>query len=327
MKKYRYSLFFLVLAWLGLAACGPVATPLATGTPTGTREPAATGKPAGEIDLLPVDSITHQFPGNHLHGLGYDAVNDRLLLATHYGLFVLSEGGLYQLGASRDDFMGFSIHPYDPAIMYSSGHPQSGGNLGVMRSDDGGRTWRQLLRGLGSETVDFHSMSISAADPDRLYGAFQGRLYVTRDGGQTWQAATAEGLPWQGGLCWGVPCLATGSDDADNVYASTTAGLFRSQDGGESWALLTAVTGGVAGLAVDPRHPQRLLAFTQRDGVALSEDGGQSWQSRHNGFQLTGNEYVFGFAFHPADDQVLFAATTGGQIYRSQDGGASWQRQ
>jgi photosystem II stability/assembly factor-like uncharacterized protein len=143
--------------------------------------------------LTPVGSISYQFH-NHIHGIGYDSHNQRLFVATHYGIFVWQERQLFQLGQSRDDFMGFSSHPSDPNIIYTSGHPAKGGNLGVLKSEDGGVTFRQIFRGLKGETVDFHAMTISPANPTILYGWFMERLYRTKDGGKTWQFACARGL-------------------------------------------------------------------------------------------------------------------------------------
>jgi hypothetical protein len=277
-------------------------------------------------ELVRVESLTHAFPHNHLHGLGFDARDDRLVLATHYGLFVLSDHGLFQLGPSHDDFMGFSIHPHDPRVIYTSGHPRMGGNLGVMRSDDGGRTWRQLFRGVAGETVDFHSMTISAADPARLYGVFQGRLYVTADGGTTWRIAAARGLPAADGPCWGVPCLAADSAVPDTLYAGTAQGLFRSLDGGETWRRIAPELDAVAGVGVDPRDPGRLLVYSRPRGTLRSEDAGQTWRPATAGLALGHRDYVFGFAFDPGPVERAFAATVGGAVYRSRDGGVTWER-
>jgi hypothetical protein len=156
--------------------------------------------------LTPVPSISYQ-SHNHIHGLGYDSKNSRLFIATHYGIFIWKEGKLFQLGQSRDDFMGFSLHPSNPNVIYTSGHPQSGGNMGVMKSENGGMTFERVFRGLSGESVDFHSMTISPANPSVLYGWFQQKLYRTKDGGKSWQFASGAGLP-QEGFCWGAPCLA-----------------------------------------------------------------------------------------------------------------------
>lgn len=286
-----------------------------------------TATPAAEVaGMVPVASLTEDFGHNHLHGLGYDADNERLLLATHYGLFAIADGQLYQLGPSRDDFMGFAVDVQNPDLMFASGHPLGGGNLGVLRSDDGGQSWQQIFRGVADETVDFHSMTLSPADPQRLYGAFQGRLYVTQDGGQTWSTTEAAGLPWQAGFCWGVPCLTADTKNADKLYAGTAVGLYYSQDAGQTWQLLTDAPGMISSVGISPQDNQRLIAYTEQLGVAISEDGGQSWQAVANSPTLADGDYVFAFAFHPQNDQLLFLATVGNDVYHSQDGGQTWEQ-
>lgn len=149
---------------------------------------------AAQSNLTPVPSIHYQ-SHNHIHGLGYDSQNKQLLVATHYGLFVWKDGQLFQLGDNRDDFMEFSLVPTNPKTIFTSGHPRGGGNMGVMKSEDGGVTFKNIFRGLKGETVDFHSMAVSSVNPMIFYGWFHGNFYRTKDGGKNWQLPAARGLP------------------------------------------------------------------------------------------------------------------------------------
>lgn len=275
--------------------------------------------------MSPVESIYHEHEHNHLHGLGFHPDEQSLFLATHYGLFVLKGTELFQLGTSRDDFMGFSLHPHDPDIIYTSGHPRRGGNMGVMKSGDAGASYEQIFTGLQGETVDFHSMTISSADADILYGAFQGRLYRSLDGAESWSYATANGLPARG-FCWGVPCLHADPNDANRVYAGTAEGLMRSDDQGEHWtAVSSANTGAVVSVGVAPGDRQVLIAHTQHHGIARSDDGGSTWQPTNAGLDLANGEAVFQFVFDQDDANRVFAATTGDQVYQSKDQGRTWE--
>jgi len=51
----------------------------------------------------------------HVHGLAVDIANpNRLLIATHHGLFQLeNETDLSRIGDVEDDLMGFTPHPAD----------------------------------------------------------------------------------------------------------------------------------------------------------------------------------------------------------------------
>jgi photosystem II stability/assembly factor-like uncharacterized protein len=284
-----------------------------------------TADSAAEPGLKSIQSLYHQFPGNHIHGLGYDGRNDRLFVATHYGIFIWKGAKkLYQAGTNRDDFMGFSLHPSDADTIYTSGHPAAGGNMGVMKSEDGGISFKQIFRGLRGETVDFHSMTISPANPLILYGSFQGRLYRSKDGGRSWEFASARGLPPQG-PCWGAPCLTADSRDERAVYAGTPRGLLVSRDFGENWSAVSEQLGAVAGVGIDASNPHRLFAFADNLGVALSRDGGKSWQARNGGMRLSQREFIFAFAFDPSDSGHVYVATPE-QIFRSTDAGENWEK-
>ena len=285
-----------------------------------------TGDEGAEAAFEPVPSLEYEYGSNHIHGLGHNHNDDRLLLATHFGMFAIEDGQLFQVGDARDDFMGFTMNPHDPDELFVSGHPLDGGNLGVKRSTDGGLNFEHLFDGVQNEVVDFHSMTLSAADPERLYGAFQGLLYRSDNRGEDWVAFDADGLP-EPGLCWGVPCLAADSDSPDTVYAGISGGLIRSLDAGETWELVSDEPGQVAAVKVDPRNSDRIFAYTEHFGMAVSSDAGESWESIHGDLPEVGTiGVVFAIALDMNDDQRLFIANIDNHVYETADGGQTWER-
>lgn len=278
---------------------------------------------AYNANLSPVQSISY-LRDNHIHGLGYDSETQRLFVATHYGIFIWKDGRLFQLGQSRDDHMGFSLHHSNSKIMYTSGHPEKGGNMGVVKSEDGGMTFKQIFRGLEGKTVDFHTMTISPVNPKILYGWFLESLYVSKDGGKSWQFASAQGIPQQG-FCFGAPCLNADSQKEGTVYAGTPRGLLVSYDFGENWTPVNPKLGAVAGMGVHPSNDLRLFAFTQNLGMASSQDGGKNWQSRNSGIELSRDDFIFAFAFDRKNSEQFFAATPE-KVFRSINGGKRWEK-
>jgi photosystem II stability/assembly factor-like uncharacterized protein len=278
-----------------------------------------------EASYTPVESLEYEYSPNHLHGIGYDPENERLYLASHFGLFAREGDQFYQVGDDRSDLMGFSMNPHDPAEIFVSGHPQGGGNLGVMHSTDEGLTFDQIFTGVADEVVDFHSMTISAADPDRFYGSFAGMVYRSEDRGHTFIAINPEGLP-PTGLCWGVPCLAAGSDDPDRVYAGVPDGLKASVDGGETWTVVNDELGQVAAVKVDPDNPDRIIAFTETMGLAVSNDAGLTWESLHGDLDVGPGGFVFAIALNQRDPSHMFVATMQNEVLETVDGGQTWTR-
>lgn len=245
----------------------------------------------------------------HVHGLAVDRQDPRqLLIATHHGLFRAGPDGNAQLISAVQDFMGFNPHPSDPGTLYASGHPATGGNLGFIASRDGGVTWEQISPGIDGP-VDFHQMTVSPADPQRIYGAYGG-LQVSSDGGKTWKVA--------GPLPDGLIDLAASAKDKDRLYAATEAGLALSRDGGVTWE---ALIDGLPVAMVEVTRDGALHAFVLGQGLVRSAEAPLDFQTVSSDW---GERYVLHLAVDPADPDRMFAATQDGSVLASKDGGATW---
>jgi photosystem II stability/assembly factor-like uncharacterized protein len=253
----------------------------------------------------------------HFHGLAVDASDPgRLYLATHHGLYELAPDGSAERLSAVQDFMGFTPHPTEPSILYASGHPPSGGNLGFIASEDGGRSWSQLAEGVGGP-ADFHQMDVSPADPKTIYGAYSGQLQMSQDGGYNWEVV--------GAAPEGLVDLAASSKDPGTLYAATESGLLKSEDGGRSWQdaywlrqLATMVYATPDGA---------VFAFVVGTGLIQTTEPKLSWQSvNRDGF---GGDYVLHFAVDPTNHRKLYAVTFDPQsktqaVSASNDAGESW---
>lgn len=257
-------------------------------------------------ELIPVQAISHG------HGLAVDP-NDasKLYIATHYGLLLLQdEKDLYQVGNKRDDYMGFSPHPTDSNVFFSSGHPATGGNIGFQKSEDGGFTWKKISDGLNGP-VDFHAMTVSPVDPNVAYGWFKGDLQKTTDGGESWAKNTTGFL---------VIHLATDTKDAQILYASSPQGFFKSTDGGATWRQL--FDGFVATSAVNPSD-QSILSVSEKYGLARSLDGGTTWTAIPERFSGETPLYISHYRQNP---DIVYLLTEKNSVYKSTDGGDTWQK-
>jgi photosystem II stability/assembly factor-like uncharacterized protein len=255
----------------------------------------------------------------HFHGLAVDAADtSRLYLATHHGLFVIEtkDGTVYPSSDIRHDLMGFTSDPGDPSILYASGHPAGGGNLGFIASEDGGKSWRQLAEGAGGP-ADFHQLAVSATDPRTFYGAYRGQLQVSPDGGRTWEVVglTPEGLI----------DLAASSKEPGRLYAATQSGLLTSGDGGQVWQ--AAYRQGQPATMVHVAPGGLAYAFVVGAGLIAAAEPELRWHSvSENGF---GADYVLHLAVDPAHDTKLYAITFNPQtntqaVLASTDAGKTW---
>ena len=133
-----------------------------------------------------------------------------------------------------------AIHPSNPNTLFMQKH------WDVMRSDDGGDSWREVSGNLPS---DFgFPIAVHAHEPETIYvvpilsdslhyppdGKL--RVYRSRSGGEEWEALT-RGLPQE--HCYvNVLRDAMAVDTADpcGIYFGTTGGqVYASRDSGDSW--------------------------------------------------------------------------------------------
>lgn len=263
---------------------------------------------ASASSLVPEKSISHG------HGLAIDvADSNKVYIATHYGLLVLTnDKELFRIGKSRDDYMGFTVHPTDSKVFLSSGHPASGGNIGFQKSEDGGFTWNKISDGVKGP-VDFHAMAVSLVNPDLIYGWFRGDLQRSSDRGKTWEIVASSGFP--------IINLATDPTDENVVYAASPQGLMVSSDKGKEWTSL--LDGFVSAIAINPQDSQKLLSFSEKNELAKSSDGGANWEPISESF---GGETPLFIVFSRQDSLIVYSLTEKNSIYKSTNEGNNWSR-
>jgi photosystem II stability/assembly factor-like uncharacterized protein len=165
---------------------------------------------------------------------------------------------------------------------------------GVFRTDDGGKTWKQVL--FAGESTGCSDLSMDARNPQTLFAG-------------TWQVSIR---PWN--LNSGGP----------------GSGVWVSHDGGDHWTKLAghglpaadAVIGRVA-VQIAPGDPSRVYALIEeKDTPRLyrSDDGGRTWKLVHQSHVLDQRgSYFTRFAVSPGDENLLYFSSV--QFSISRDGG------
>jgi photosystem II stability/assembly factor-like uncharacterized protein len=207
---------------------------------------------------------------------------------------------------------------------------------GVVRSDDGGRTWRVLNNGM-PQTAATHILRDPAG---ALYVTGFGRgVFKSTDAGDHWAIKNA-GIPGGQPFAWrtvrdskGALYLIVARRSDDGTFGNAGDGaLYRSTDGAEHWSRvpLPAGVNGPNGLAIDPQKPARLyLAAWGRStpegaadgGIYLSIDRGTSWRR-----VLEHDQHIYDVTMDPADARVLYATGFESAAWRSADRGITWKR-
>lgn len=250
------------------------------------------------------------------HGLAVDRRDSsKVYIATHTGLLAFrNDATLERVSDAKDDYMGFSAHPTDANKFYSSGHPSTGGNIGFQKSTDGGKTWLKLSNGIGGP-VDFHTMAVSQAEPNIIYGVYRGQLQRSSDEGKNWELVNAANIG-------NIITLATDAINKDMVYAGTTSGLYASQNRGSDWSKVSSIDGAVTSLAVTSSDGKSVIAFTDKQGLMKSTDAGSTWTNLKG---YAGNT-VLQIALDRQTPSTLYLINQSLEIYKTIDGGDTWNK-
>ena len=206
------------------------------------------------------------------------------------------------------DFHSLAFSPDNPNVVFFGHHN------GLMRSDDGGRTWSALV---DRPNFDAMSLAVSRTNGRQLYLAGHDIFQVSIDGAATWQPV-AHNLPGTD-----IHGFAMSPDGPNRLYTLVAGqGVFQSADGGREWQPLGGLPGDVMALAAAGGTPETLYAGSMSAGVLRSSDGGQNWTPATAGL---GTHGVYALAVDPANRQTIYAGGDGG-LYKSADGGASWSK-
>ncbi|HET9209196.1 MAG TPA: hypothetical protein VFR03_02295, partial [Thermoanaerobaculia bacterium] len=150
--------------------------------------------------------------------LAPDPIQDSRVYALLRGTDPLAEdvyvsadrGGSWSRLASGINIFFLVPDPNRPGTLWGGG-----GRAGLLRSDDGGKTWAPW--GTGTQFTDLTALALDPVDPDVLYlGTLQRGVFKSSDGGATW-APLGTGLE---GL--DVRFLAVDPRNASALYAGTS---------------------------------------------------------------------------------------------------------
>lgn len=257
---------------------------------------------------------------------------------------IFDDQGSYSLGC-------VTIDPNNPLVIWvGSGENNSQRSVsygdGVYKSLDGGTTWTNM--GLKS-SEHISKIVVDPRDSNVVWVASQGPLwsaggerglYVTRDGGLTWNKAfeTSENT--------GVTEVHLDPRNPDVMFASTyqrrrhvwtvinggpESGLRKSTDGGKTWRQISNGLPksdiGRIGLAISPADPDTIYAVMDAagkdGGLYRSTDSGENWEKRSDYTTSSGQYYNELFADPKVVDRFYSMDTW---MHVSDDGGKTLRR-
>jgi photosystem II stability/assembly factor-like uncharacterized protein len=211
------------------------------------------------------------------------------------GLRGHGSGPRWQPGAGGMCLHTILIDPSDPKRIFIAISA-----AGAFRTDDGGRTWRPINRGLKSEYIPdptaevghcVHRLAMHPSRPDVLYMQKHWDVMRSDDGGDNWREVSGN-LPTDFGFVIDVHAhepetiyVVPIKSDAEHYPLEGKLRVYRSRSGGNEWEALTK------GLPQENCYVNVL-----RDAMAVDK----------------------------LDECGVYFGTTGGQVYASRDAGDSW---
>ncbi len=239
------------------------------------------------------------------------------------------------------------IHPDDPNTVYVGAIGSPWGEhqeRGVYKTTDGGKTWdRILFTNIRSGVAE---LIMDPSNPNKLIAAMWEHkrdpwffksggpgsgLYITFDGGETWEKRTDEdGLP-KGEL--GRIGLAVAPSMPNVIYAlieSKKNALYRSDDGGFKWKKINDKSDignrpfYYSEIYVDPVNENRVYSiFTY---VNVSVDGGKSFTQLMPAYGVDNGVHPDHHAWyiHPNDPNFMMDGNDGG-LNITRDRGKTWR--
>ena len=327
---------------------GAVVLAMTTAVATPAQTWRQVGPPGGTVISLAAD------PGDP----------SRLYLGTSDGhVFASSDEGahwqlLSRIGTGQDDVITHIIvDSRDSKCLFASTRSLSIGGGGVYRSNDTGRTWRNI--GLAHEIV--RALAQSPTHPKTWLAGSQTGVYRSTDEGANWKRITSakhddlknfdsvafdprndnviyagtNHLPWKttdGGKNWS-PISKGMMDDSDvtsiivdpanpeSVHAAAGSGIYHSTNSAGQWTKYKGIPFGfprTQGIAQDPRHPETLYAGTTSGLWKTTSETGQ-WK------RVTPVDWVINaMVIDPRNTQRIIIGTEREGVQISEDGGTTF---
>ena len=257
------------------------------------------------------------------------------------GVYKSEDGGRtwHNMGLKQSEHIArILIDPRDSNVIYVAAPGplwKGGGDRGLYKSTDGGKTWTSLIKvgeytGVADVILDPRNPDILLAATHQrerkyytlIHGGPESALWRSTDAGQTWTKIAA-GMP-AGEL--GRIGLAYAPSNPGIIYAQIEAaegrgGLYRSSDNGVTWERRNNSDSQgqyYAHLVVDPANPDRV--YVMNVNILVSNDGGRTLTSLPTRNKHVDNHEIW---IDPKDNSRYLVGCDGG-VYETFDKGENW---
>ena len=302
-----------------------------------TYTPVFDGQTSFSIGCVTIDPTN-----TNVVWVGSGENNNQRVVGYGDGVYKSEDGGKSwkNMGLKNSEHIGkIVVDPNNPDVVYVAAYGpvwSSGGERGIYKTTDGGKTWKAVLT--VSEHTGFNEVHMDPSNSNVLYAAAHQRqrkvftyigggpesaLYKSTDGGATWNKIM-KGLPADVDL--GRIGLAVSTVNPDYLFAIVEAaegkgGFFASTDRGGSWEKRSSYsTSGnyYQEIFCDPKDINKIYSMDVY--MKVSVDGGRTFNNVGEKSKHVDNHALW---INPANTLHLLNGCDGG-VYESFDGGKNW---
>ena len=163
----------------------------------------------------------------------------------------------------------------------------NGEESGLIKSEDGGTTWRKLTKGL--PTTKEHGLgrigfTIAPSNSKRMFATVDaeknGGIYRSDDAGESWYMLTGDERFWGRGSDFAEVKVDPKNEDV--VYSANVV-MWKSTDGGKNWTGIKGAPGGddYHRIWINP-NDTKIMAIGLDQGGIVTVNGGETWSSWYN---------------------------------------------
>lgn len=209
---------------------------------------------------------------------------------------------MYELSKEVDNVTGY-VDKDGKLVLYAAAMD------GLYRTSDETKGWEKIFLTGYRPDGRVLSVSVSKDAPDRVFVGTQNGLYITHDGGATWDHVD------RGPNDMWVKSIAQSPDDPNLVIVGTNQFLYRSTNGGRSWVMRGGglTVGDYNSVVFNPINPKEVMVGDySRGGVYRSSDKGYTWDRLDSGLP---SSRVWTLTFDPFEPERLFAGSFSSGVY------------
>ena len=203
---------------------------------------------------------------------------DILVAGAHDGVYRSEDSGKHWARISPEkhedlrNFDSIAIDPHDPNTIYAGTYHLP------WKTVDGGKNWVPVHQGMVDDS-DVMSITIDQGDASHIFASACSGIYHSPDGGANW--TKFNGIPKDSRR---TVHILQDPKRPQTVYAATTEGLWKTSDDGATWRLITPASWSILSMVIDPENTDRLILGTERLGIQVSDNGGQTYRASNQGF-------------------------------------------